>query len=417
MTIVIDRTNSNFSTTDIGLYVTTPDDIVVLPNGLLGSTLYNGIRLQSFTFSNTVYVYGTVLSTQNTAITLPDGQSGGSIGINSMGFVGGGNGIAGYGYLSNIFNHGTIKGYNGYGIDLGAGGTTIDNYGQILGNLSAINIDGPVASWMVVNNYAGGFIGNISNAFNGVAIQARPTTYTQDTINNAGRIYGDINLGAARDDVRVTGDGVIDGKVFMGDASDTVTISGNGRINGRVDLGADADTYTGGAQRDEVYGGTGADTILGNGGGDFLMGYTEADTIRGGAGADNIVGGLGRDSMMGGSVLGGNDGARDYFFYNAISDTGNTFATADFIWDFNAGTAATADRISLVAIDARAFTLANEAFTWIGTAAFSGASGELRQQTVSGYTMVTGDVNGDKVADFAININGIKTLAATDFLL
>ena len=54
---------------------------------------------------------------------------------------------------------------------------------------------------------------------------------------------------------------------------------------------------------------------------------------------------------------------------------------------------------------------------------FSGAKGELRwvQQdhagTASDVTLVMGDLNGDKAADFVLEISGLHTMRAVDFLL
>ena len=53
----------------------------------------------------------------------------------------------------------------------------------------------------------------------------------------------------------------------------------------------------------------------------------------------------------------------------------------------------------------------------------SGIAGQLhfRQEnpagTVNDKTIVEGDINGDKVADFQIELTGLKALAAADFIL
>ena len=55
--------------------------------------------------------------------------------------------------------------------------------------------------------------------------------------------------------------------------------------------------------------------------------------------------------------------------------------------------------------------------------AFTGAAGQLRwfQQNPAGTandkTIVEGDINGNKVADFQIQLTGLKTLTAGDFIL
>jgi hypothetical protein len=39
------------------------------------------------------------------------------------------------------------------------------------------------------------------------------------------------------------------------------------------------------------------------------------------------------------------------------------------------------------------------------------------QQIVSDKTIIAGDINGDGVADFQIELTGLKTLTAADFVL
>jgi hypothetical protein len=77
----------------------------------------------------------------------------------------------------------------------------------------------------------------------------------------------------------------------------------------------------------------------------------------------------------------------------------------DRIADFQAGSSGTSvDRIDLRPIDARTNVTGNQAFTFIGTGAFSGISGQLRIALSGSTTVVSGDVNGDSVADFQIGL-------------
>ncbi len=57
----------------------------------------------------------------------------------------------------------------------------------------------------------------------------------------------------------------------------------------------------------------------------------------------------------------------------------------------------------------------NDKFVFIGTNGFAGKAGELRYEVKNGATWVTGDTNGDKVADFTIRLAGSNTLSGTDF--
>ena len=97
-------------------------------------------------------------------------------------------------------------------------------------------------------------------------------------------------------------------------------------------------------------------------------------------------------------------------------------AGADDITDFTAGD----DLIDLAGIDAAAvfdedgFVIqdgVNDAFSFIGAGAFSGTSGELRYEAGGGGVTVQGDIDGDAVADFAIDVLGVASLAGTDFVL
>jgi len=105
----------------------------------------------------------------------------------------------------------------------------------------------------------------------------------------------------------------------------------------------------------------------------------------------------------------------DLFHFQTVADFGgNTTSTADRILDFSA---AQGDRFHLSAIDANANTAANDAFSFIGTASFSGAAGQLRYFQQSGDTFFAGNTNGDSGADFMVRVVGTHTLTAGNFVL
>lgn len=136
-------------------------------------------------------------------------------------------------------------------------------------------------------------------------------------------------------------------------------------------------------------------------GNDVLVGGAFGDIFSGFSGDDLIIGNGGRDTLTGGA-------GHDAFRFDRISDS--TVAARDTIKDFKRGE----DKIDLSKIDAdQDGTGGNQAFKFIGGRAFSGHDGELRFSGGSVY----GDVNGDTVADFAIKVAGLKTLAAADFVL
>ena len=160
---------------------------------------------------------------------------------------------------------------------------------------------------------------------------------------------------------------------------------------------------TGTTRGDTLTGGTAEDTISGLGGSDTLNGGAGADTINGGDGNDTLIGGAGADVLTGGA-------GADIFVYQALGDSSQ--AILDFITDFTSQ-----DKISLSAIDAKVNLAGDQAFSWIGTGAFSNVAGQLRYYQQSGDTFVTGDVNGDGLGDFTIQIDPLVTLAATNFVL
>lgn len=168
-----------------------------------------------------------------------------------------------------------------------------------------------------------------------------------------------------------------------------------------------------------------ANTIFGNAEGNLLAGMDGNDTIRGGDGEDVIDGTFGNDKLYGdaGDDLLAGSGGRDSLTGGAGADlfvfadgdfSGTTAASADMILDFSK---AQGDRIEMSLVDARTATAGDQAFSWIGTGAFSGVAGQLRYAQSGGDTLVYGDTNGDRVADFAIRLEGLVTLAATDFVL
>lgn len=161
--------------------------------------------------------------------------------------------------------------------------------------------------------------------------------------------------------------------------------------------GAFDDTLSGDSKNNTVWGGAGNDWINGNSGDDILYGEAGNDNIFGGQGNDRIIGGAGSDRLEGGAN-------NDTFVFTAIDPT-----ATDVITDFTRGR----DKIDLSAIDAISGTTANDAFSFIGAAAFSNVAGQVR--FAGGF--VYGDVNGDGVADFTIQVLGTSTLTAVDFVL
>jgi Ca2+-binding RTX toxin-like protein len=153
--------------------------------------------------------------------------------------------------------------------------------------------------------------------------------------------------------------------------------------------------------------------ILGRGNDDLLDGLAGADELQGKAGNDVLHGGAGDDLLIGGpgsDVLCGGSGGDLFRFFDGDSGTG---AGADGITDF----VNVVDKVDLRDIDSNSGVGGDQAFSWIGTAAFSGTAGELRYYFDGTDTWLQGDCTGDGVSDFEIVFTGSLTLSATDFYL
>ena len=234
------------------------------------------------------------------------------------------------------------------------------------------------------------------------------------------------------------------------------TLTGNSGAN-TLDGGAGADTIQGGAGDDLLIGGDGADSLDGGAGmntadysdssaavtinlssgkgsggaatgdtltniqnvtgsafNDKLTGNSSGNVLSGGSGNDQLNGGVGADTLFGGS-------GSDSFLFGSAAEVGSS-ASHDVVMDFEAGgsTAGSAvDHIDLTAIDAIARTTTrDDAFSFIGTSAFTRHAGELRVDVTGDHTAnILGDTNGDGVADFVLEIHYTGTLDASDFLL
>jgi Ca2+-binding RTX toxin-like protein len=180
-------------------------------------------------------------------------------------------------------------------------------------------------------------------------------------------------------------------------------------VTGRIGM-----TVIGNNIGDNMQGNVGADHLIGGDGRNILSGLGGNDTLTGSGNQDILTGGAGKDVLTGG-------GDADTFRFNVLADS-KVGATRDVIKDFTQGGTETRDKIDLFAIDANHHTGLNQAFHLIGTADFSShgshhAYGEVRYHYESGNTIIEGDVNGNGVADFQIELTGLYTLAADDFRL
>lgn len=230
---------------------------------------------------------------------------------------------------------------------------------------------------------------------------ANMTTRTGDTVYGFNNTSGRAAYDLARDPYSIF-------TIWDAGGTDTLDLSGYG-LPSRVDLGQGAFSDSGGMTQnisiafgaiiENALGGDGNDSLTGNDGRNRLEGNGGADTLKGGAESDWLVGGAGGDT----------------FVYTSYSDSdlplirsdGKKMAS-DYLADFTSGV----DKIDLSALDAIPSTAANDAFSFIGTAAFTSVAGQLRWEVRHEQLWLEGDIDGNGVCDFAIAMKAASLIAA-----
>ncbi|ACP24928.1 possible protease [Sinorhizobium fredii NGR234] len=162
------------------------------------------------------------------------------------------------------------------------------------------------------------------------------------------------------------------------------------------DVYSSIESLVGSSYTDRLFGNGVANTLIGNGGHDSLVGYAGNDGLYGGAGADRLFGGTGADR----------------FIFKETTES--TSSVTDSIFDF---LVSEQDRIDVSGIDARLSVGGDQAFVFIGTAAFSGDGSELRYERLASDTYIYADVDGDQVADLTIHLDDAITLTSGHFIL
>jgi serralysin len=337
-------------------------------------------------------------------------------------------------------------------------GSSLLNYGTIVSaNSDGVHFQGQVDDTLTLENY--GTISGASNAF----FNAIATTH----VINRGAMNGNVQFGAAGNDTfdgrRGTVDGTVSGcagddtyivsdadlelaenaaagtdtvkstvSFSLGDNFENLTLLTNNDINGTGNSDANvlignsgdnrlagksaADTISGGDGDDRLFGGVGLDTLNGDDGDDILrgglsndelyggddddilIGNRQNDKMYGGGGDDTIIGGLDKDNMYGGT-------GEDTFVFNRRADSKDG-PDIDLIRDFVAGE----DVIDLTGL--------NPALTFIGAAAFSGSTGEVRLfATGTGNNILQIDLDGDGTSDMKIAMIGTIDMTVADILV
>jgi Ca2+-binding RTX toxin-like protein len=253
-----------------------------------------------------------------------------------------------------------------YGIYIDASGSSVENEGVIRGDIWSVSING--------------------NANSG-----------QSSLFNSGLIVGGI-LRDGSEGFELVNEGVIrkdlgNDFAYIGTGTGDESLENSGVINGNIVFGEGNDVYDG------------RDGILKNA---YVVGGLGNDTLLGGARDEEFIGGIGADILKGGA------GADRFGFDDGDSTAAK--AGRDVIKDFSQ---AQHDLIDLAFVDSIPSNGIDndDEFNFIGKQAFSGQAGELRFSAFGANTLVSADLDGDKLADFAIELQGRHNLVADDFVL
>jgi Ca2+-binding RTX toxin-like protein len=271
--------------------------------------------------------------------------------------------------------------------------------------------DGGVGDDTITYEYAGSEKGVVVNLLTGIGagaalgdtyifIENARGTAQSDTFQGNGSINALYGLGG--NDTLAGGGGgdYLDG----GDGIDVLNYSSSAAS---VTVSLAAGTAYGGDAQEDIF--RNIENVLGSAFGDRLTGDAGANTLRGDKGNDVLTGGLGSDTLVGGA-------GADRFAFASTLDTPSSTNAGDRITDFSHDQG---DRIDLAAIDANTAAARDQAFSFIAAQKFHGVAGELRYTVSGGHALIMGDVNGDKVPDFQINVtvDAAHPLVAADFVL
>jgi Ca2+-binding RTX toxin-like protein len=259
-------------------------------------------------------------------------------------------------------------------------------------------------------------------------VNVKVGTVNEDTIREIESIWG----GKGADNL--TGDGNMN--TFRGNAgkdvlngganSDTadysdktaaVTVTLNAATAVGVKVGAAVEDSI--RNIENIIGGKVADVITGDGLANTFFGNAGNDVLKGMGGVDNLFGGAGRDTLTGGAQ-------GDFFRYLAVTDSGVTAATRDYITDFSKAGVNGIDKIDLSVLDNDSNALnGNGSFTFLtmGTVNSAVGTGQIGWYQVNSAnnaldrTIIRVNNDADAADDMTIELFGLVNLQATDFML
>lgn len=256
----------------------------------------------------------------------------------------------------------------------GITGTEVDHYGWVA-SLSPLDIAVIQDKYGVNEDWAAG-----------------DDTYLIKDFNGPGNFYSSIWDAGGTD--AIVYEGAADANIDLRPATLQYEDGGGGWVSYAWGLHGGF-TIANGVTIENARSGSGNDTLIGNDAANRLESGAGNDTLTGNGGNDVLVGGAGSDVMTGG-------GGADVFLFGSDSDSTPGLGR-DLIADFTKGS----DHIDLSALNASKF---------VGTAAFSGEAGQVRYASFDGATIIELDSNGDRIADFQIELQAQVDLSFADFL-
>lgn len=358
------------------------DVLAVMRGGALLATNQHGVQAASATAARiTVTIDGTLVALAGAGTWDALRLTGTSAGVG--------------GHLVSVGESGVLRSTSGVALRLAGSDNELFNDGLVEARTTAVI--GGVGADLVVN--AGRIRGGVSLGDG------------NDRLENAGTLRGAVNLGAGNDAFDGRG-GVVVGYVAGGAGDDSYWVSSADlalveAASGGSDTVLATVSWELGTQFERLVllgsadlRGTGnalANRLTGNAGDNRLSGLAGDDTLAGGAGDDTLFGGLGVDSLTGGA-------GSDRFVFGGRA--ASALSSPDTIIDFTPGE----DQIDLA-------SLAASALEYRGSAAFTPGAAQVRLVAGGGQVTVQIDLDGDAVADMAIQVKGLTTLAPVDFLL